>query len=120
MSEKVLLVTESGDYLTTEAGDYIELYGYPEYSLYVDWDGDGDEDLICGNTAGFLDFVENLGGGAEPSWAEPVGAEMNPPTAMMRSRAERSTTRSRNTGNADARHGSITMVSPSRNVRMWS
>ena len=41
MSEKVLLVTESGDYLTTEAGDYIELYGYPEYSLYVDWNGDG-------------------------------------------------------------------------------
>lgn len=41
----------------------------------VDWDGDGDEDLICGNTAGFLDFVENLGGGAEPSWAEPVHLE---------------------------------------------
>lgn len=38
----------------------------------VDWDGDGDSDLICGNTAGFLDFVENLGGGANPVWAAPA------------------------------------------------
>ncbi|MEA1951821.1 MAG: VCBS repeat-containing protein, partial [Planctomycetota bacterium] len=26
-----------------------------------DWDGDGDEDLICGNTAGYIGFIENLG-----------------------------------------------------------
>lgn len=38
----------------------------------VDWDADGDSDLICGNTAGFLEFVENLGGGAQPRWAAPV------------------------------------------------
>ncbi len=38
----------------------------------VDWDSDGDDDLIVGNTAGFVDFVENLGGGAEPRWAAPV------------------------------------------------
>ena len=36
-----------------------------------DWDGDGDEDLICGNTAGYIGFFENLGGGATPSWAAP-------------------------------------------------
>ena len=36
----------------------------------ADWDGDGDADLICGNTAGFLEFIENLGGNP-PSWAEP-------------------------------------------------
>jgi len=35
-----------------------------------DWDHDGDEDLICGNTAGFLEFVENLGG-IPPRWSAP-------------------------------------------------
>ena len=37
----------------------------------VDWDADGDEDLICGNTAGYLVFVENLNGENPPKWAEP-------------------------------------------------
>jgi hypothetical protein len=41
-----------------------------------DWDGDGDDDLVCGNTAGFLEFVENLGpsdsGDRMPRWAPPV------------------------------------------------
>ena len=26
-----------------------------------DWDGDGDEDLVCGNTAGEIGWIENLG-----------------------------------------------------------
>ncbi|MHC4756402.1 MAG: FG-GAP repeat domain-containing protein, partial [Planctomycetota bacterium] len=34
-----------------------------------DWDSDGDEDLICGNTAGYVGFIENLGGGDRPRWA---------------------------------------------------
>ena len=37
----------------------------------VDWDSDGDEDLICGNTAGNIVFVENLDGAVSPKWAEP-------------------------------------------------
>ncbi|MCA9103586.1 MAG: VCBS repeat-containing protein [Planctomycetales bacterium] len=41
-----------------------------------DWDGDGDDDLVCGNTAGYLEFVENLGtsdtGDGMPRWAAPV------------------------------------------------
>ena len=37
----------------------------------VDWDADGDDDLICGNTAGNLVFVENLDGANPPKWAEP-------------------------------------------------
>jgi hypothetical protein len=37
----------------------------------VDWDGDGDEDLITGNSAGYIAFIENLGGGAKPRWAAP-------------------------------------------------
>lgn len=40
-----------------------------------DWDGDGDQDLIVGDTAGFLSFVENLDGGNPPSWAPPVRLE---------------------------------------------
>jgi hypothetical protein len=38
----------------------------------VDWDNDGDEDLICGNTAGYIGFIENLDGGFPPRWANPV------------------------------------------------
>ncbi len=37
----------------------------------VDWDTDGDEDLICGNTAGYIGFIENLDGGDPPRWAPP-------------------------------------------------
>lgn len=36
-----------------------------------DWDGDGDEDLICGNTAGYIGFIENLDGNNPPKWAAP-------------------------------------------------
>jgi len=36
-----------------------------------DWDGDGDEDLICGSTAGYIGFIENLSGGNPPIWAPP-------------------------------------------------
>ncbi len=39
----------------------------------VDWDGDGDEDLVSGNTAGYIQFYENLGreSGQTPKWAAP-------------------------------------------------
>lgn len=37
----------------------------------VDWDGDGDTDLICGNSAGELVYLENLDGGDPPRWAAP-------------------------------------------------
>jgi hypothetical protein len=35
-----------------------------------DWDGDGDEDLISGNTAGYIGWIENLGG-TPTRWAAP-------------------------------------------------
>jgi hypothetical protein len=38
----------------------------------IDWDADGDEDLICGNTAGYVGFIENLDGGNPPKWGEAV------------------------------------------------
>ena len=36
----------------------------------IDWDGDGDEDLISGNSAGYIAFIENLGG-TPARWAAP-------------------------------------------------
>ncbi len=36
----------------------------------VDWDGDGDEDVVAGNTAGYIGFIENLGG-TPPRLASP-------------------------------------------------
>lgn len=37
----------------------------------IDWDGDGDEDLLAGNTAGHVFFLENLDGQNPPRWAAP-------------------------------------------------
>ncbi len=37
----------------------------------VDWDEDGDEDIIAGNTAGHIAFIENLDAGAPPRFAVP-------------------------------------------------
>lgn len=43
----------------------------------VDWDGDGDTDIVSGNTAGYIEFFENLSGPgvSEPKWARPVRLE---------------------------------------------
>ncbi len=39
----------------------------------VDWDGDGDTDIVSGNTAGYIEIFENLSGPgvARPKWAAP-------------------------------------------------
>ncbi|MDB6072200.1 MAG: repeat protein [Verrucomicrobiales bacterium] len=39
----------------------------------TDWDGDGDQDIVSGNTAGFIEIFENLSGPktAQPRWAAP-------------------------------------------------
>jgi len=39
-----------------------------------DWDGDGDTDILSGNTAGFIEFFENLSGpgAGAPKWNKPV------------------------------------------------
>ena len=39
-----------------------------------DWDGDGDHDVVSGNTEGHVAFIENLGG-YPPKWAAPVYLE---------------------------------------------
>lgn len=39
-----------------------------------DWDGDGDTDIVSGNTAGYIEWFENTSGPgvARPRWAAPV------------------------------------------------
>jgi len=41
----------------------------------VDWDGDGWDDIIAGDTAGYINFVKNLDGACPPKWAAPVYLE---------------------------------------------
>jgi hypothetical protein len=43
----------------------------------VDWDGDSDQDIVSGNTAGYIEFFENLSGPkvASPKWAAPKRLE---------------------------------------------
>lgn len=42
-----------------------------------DWDGDGDHDILSGNTAGYIMFFENLSGAGveKPRWAAPQFVE---------------------------------------------
>jgi hypothetical protein len=43
----------------------------------VDWDNDGDEDIITGNSVGNFTFIENLSGGEKPVWNEPKLLEVD-------------------------------------------
>jgi hypothetical protein len=45
----------------------------------IDWDGDGDTDIISGNTAGCIEFFENLSGPSVPAprWYSPRRLEVN-------------------------------------------
>lgn len=56
-------------YFQQEAADV--KFGALVTPVSFDWDGDGDEDLICGNTAGYIGFIENLDGGNPPKWDKP-------------------------------------------------
>ncbi len=68
-------VFRSPVYLKQEA-DFVK-FGALVTPYSVDWDEDGDEDLICGNTAGYIGFIENLDGGNPPTWAAPKRLEID-------------------------------------------
>jgi len=51
-------------------------FGVLATPVSVDWDDDGDEDLVAGNSAGHIGFIENLGG-FPPKWAAPALLEVD-------------------------------------------
>lgn len=58
-------------YFRQEA-EYVK-FGALVTPVSFDWDGDGDEDLVAGNTAGHVGFIENLGEHhGRPRWARPI------------------------------------------------
>lgn len=52
-------------------------YGALSTPFSVDWDNDGLDDIISGNSAGNICFIKNLGGGNDPIWAAPVNFKVN-------------------------------------------
>ncbi len=62
-------VFESPEYFKQEADNL--KFGALSTPFSVDWDNDGDEDLICGNSSGEIAFIENLDGGNPPKWNAP-------------------------------------------------
>ncbi len=44
-----------------------------------DWDGDGDTDILSGNTAGYIEYFENRSGPniANPKWSRPVAVQVD-------------------------------------------
>lgn len=62
-------VFESPVYFQQKAGNVKS--GALATPVSVDWDNDGDEDIVTGNSAGYITFIENKGGGASPVWAAP-------------------------------------------------
>src|SRR5690606_125969 len=50
----------------------------------VDWDHDGDDDIVAGNTAGYIGFIENTGTrNGMPVWAPPVLLEAGSETIRI-------------------------------------
>ncbi|MDD4267871.1 MAG: VCBS repeat-containing protein [Pirellulales bacterium] len=52
-----------------QAGDL--KFGALVTPVAFDWDADGDLDLVCGNTAGYIGWIENLDGACPAKWAAP-------------------------------------------------
>ena len=62
-------------YFKQEADDL--KFGALATPVGFDWDGDGDIDILSGNTAGYIAFIENLSGPRveKPRWAAPQPLE---------------------------------------------
>lgn len=74
--KKRMPVFQSPVYLKQKA-DNVK-FGALTTPVSVDWDGDGNEDIISGNSAGNIAFIKNINGkSTEPSWAEPTLLKSN-------------------------------------------
>lgn len=60
---------ESPVYFTQEA-DAVK-FGALSTPVAFDWDGDGNIDIVTGNSAGEIALIRNLGGGDKPKWDSP-------------------------------------------------
>lgn len=69
-SKNNMPVFKSPVYLKQKA-DYLK-FGALSTPCSVDWDGDGIEDIISGNSAGNICFIKNMDGGKLPKWDIPV------------------------------------------------
>ena len=67
---KHMPVFESPYYFRQKAD--IVKFGALATPFSYDWDGDGNDDIVCGNSAGEICLIRNMSGGPDPSWAEPV------------------------------------------------
>lgn len=50
----------------------------------VDWDNDGDQDIVAGNSSGHIVFFENLDGGYLPKWNKPQLLKANGKTIEIK------------------------------------
>ncbi len=57
-------------YYFTQQADVVK-FGALSTPCAYDWDGDGKQDIIAGNSAGEIAFIRNLTGGDNPSWDAP-------------------------------------------------
>ncbi|GAA4441028.1 VCBS repeat-containing protein [Ravibacter arvi] len=62
-------VFDSPRYFQQKAG-FIKFGALPT-PFSVDWDDDGDQDIVIGNSAGYIGFIENRGGKGVPDFAPP-------------------------------------------------
>lgn len=68
-------VFKSPVYLKQKADDL--KFGALTSPYSVDWDGDGNEDIISGNSAGNISFIRNRDGGFPPQWDAPILFQVN-------------------------------------------
>ncbi|MEP7267045.1 MAG: VCBS repeat-containing protein [Saprospiraceae bacterium] len=68
-------VFKSPVYLKQKAG-YLK-FGALTTPYSMDWDSDGNEDIISGNSSGNIGFIKNLSGGLNPIWAAPIALKCN-------------------------------------------
>lgn len=68
-------VFKSPVYLKQKADDL--KFGALATPCSVDWDGDGKDDILCGNSSGEICYIKNLNGKNPPQWDAPVLLKAN-------------------------------------------